>query len=137
MIKRITLEHYFYIICVDSSVIVCKAYICELTVKPSNKERKEEDFFKSGIFFLGISSGESFTLPFNKRKKSHQERWMMSNKNSRFKKLLFVNNKVSVHQKLRKRRFLPTDSFVWSFQFARMDVKVFLLWLAQINDSQC
>ena len=50
--KRITLEHYFYIVCVDSSLIVCKAYICELTVKPSNKERKEEDFFKSGIFFL-------------------------------------------------------------------------------------
>ena len=129
--KTITLEHYFYIICVDRSLIVCKAYICELTVKPSNKERKEQDFFKSGIFFLGISSGDSFTLLFYKRKKSRQERWMiMSNKNSRFKKILFVTNKVSVHQKLRKRMFLPTYSFVWNFQFARMGVKVFLWWLA-------
>ena len=75
--KRITLEHYYYIICVDSSLIVCKAYICESTVKPSNKQGKEQDFFKSRIFcsfVLGISSGESFTLVFDKGKKLRQER---------------------------------------------------------------
>ena len=52
----------------DSSLIVCKAYICALTVKASNNERREQDFFKSGFFFLGISSGESFTLLYNKGK---------------------------------------------------------------------
>ena len=52
----------------DSSLTVCKAYICELTVKVSNNERREQDFFKSGLFFFGISSGEWFTHLFNKGK---------------------------------------------------------------------
>ena len=66
--KRITLEHYYYIICVDSSLIVCKAYMCESTVKPSNKQGKEQDFSNPVFFVLGISSGESFTLLFDKGK---------------------------------------------------------------------
>ena len=55
-------------LCGQFTYFLRSIYVCELTVKPSNKERKEQDFFKSGFVSLGILSGESFTLLYNKGK---------------------------------------------------------------------